>query len=98
MYAKFQNAAVFMDDTVAKQASVNKPKNPPQNAAPPCVTLWSDRPLTLSKGRVIGVRKTGQFVEVALVATSSTSVTWLPPEGVLTQAQIHRWLTSSSFR
>jgi hypothetical protein len=98
MYVKFHNAAVFVGDTPAKQASISKPKNTTQNATPPCVTLWSDRPFAVSKGRLVGVRKTGQSVEVALVATGSTSVTWLPPESVLTQTQIHRWLTNSSFR
>lgn len=98
MYVKFQNAAVFVDDTLAKQASVSKPKNLATSASPTCITLWSDRPLAVQKGRLVGVRKSGQSIEVALVATGSTSVTWLPPKSILTQKQIHRWLTNSSFR
>jgi hypothetical protein len=98
MYVKFQNAAVFVGGTIKKLALVSKPKNLAQSVEPPCITLWSDRPFAVHKGRLVGVRKTGQSVEVALVATGSTSVTWLPPESLLTQTQIHRWLTSSSFR
>ena len=96
MYIKFQNAAVFVGEALAKQASVSKHKNPAQNSTPPSITLWSDRPFSVSKGRLVGVRKPGQSVEVALVITGGTTVTWLPPEGLLTQAQINRWLTNSS--
>lgn len=111
MYVKFQNAAVFVEDRAANHFSAigaGDPTPPVQSCrtTPPSwnppnkearSTLWADRPFTVPRGRLIGVRKSGKLVEVALVVGSS-STTWVAADEVLSQAQINRWLASSSFR
>lgn len=98
MYVKFPRATVFVGDALAKQAPTSKPTRPSQNSAPPCITLWSSRPFSVALGRAVAVRKTGQSVEVGFVPVGSTSVAWLPADQILSQAQIARWLATSSFR
>ncbi len=98
MYVKFQRAAVFVGETLAKQAPASKPPQPYQIATLPSITLWSSRPYSVPQGRAVAVRKAGQSVEVGFVPVGSTSMVWLPQERVLSQAQISRWLAISSFR
>ena len=98
MYVKFQNAAVFVDDKLAQQTAINTNTRASQDIHPTCTTLWATKPLMVPKGRVVGVRKIGQSIQVGIVATGNTSVGWLPSASLLTQAQINRWMNSSSFR
>ena len=98
MYVKFQRATVFVGETLAKQTPASKLPQPHQIATLPSITLWASRPFSVSRGRAVAVRKTGQSVEVGFVSVGSTSMVWLPPERVLSQAQISRWLAISSFR
>ena len=97
MHVRHQNASVHVEDAPNQQPLISKTENRSHVASAPCTTLWSDRPLTVTKGRLIGVRKTGQNVEVALLATGTTSLIWQPANSLLTQSQINRWLSSSSF-
>jgi hypothetical protein len=98
MHIKFLNAAVHIDAAPNKQPTVGKCENRSQAASAPCMTLWSDRPFVVSRGRLIGVRKTALLIEVALIVDGTTSLTWLPANSLLTQSQINRWLSSCSFR
>ncbi len=103
MYVKFQNAAVFVEPQFTRPTPTNShpPRQLPIQATETkqiCLTLWSDRPFALACGRLVGVRKTGNQIEVALVATGTQSVAWMPADKLLSQTQINRWLASSSFR
>jgi hypothetical protein len=98
MYVRYQNALVHIEDAPIKQALITKSTNPHPTANAPRTTLWADRPFTVAKGRLLGVRKTGLLIEVALMASGSTSLAWQPANNLLTQSQINRWLNSCSFR
>ena len=97
MHARHQNASVHIEDAPNKQPRINKPEHLSQATSAPRATLWAARPFTVARGRLIGVRKTALLIEVALIANGTTSLTWLPANSVLTQSQINRWLSSSSF-
>jgi hypothetical protein len=98
MYVKFPRATVFVGDTLAKQAPPSKPSRSSQIPPPQCITLWASRPLSVPQGRAVAVRKTGSSVDLGLVPVGNTSVAWLPADQILSQAQIARWLATSSFR
>lgn len=98
MYLKFPNAAVYIVSASEKPNIASQQAKPSQIAGAPSITLWSDRPFTLSVGRLVGVRKTGASIELALMPTGKTSLVWLPADGLLTKAQVNRWLSTSSFR
>jgi hypothetical protein len=98
MYVRYQNALVHIEDATIKQALITKPTNPHPTATAPRTTLWADRPFTVARGRLLGVRKTGLLIEVALLASGSASLTWQPANSVITQSQINRWLNSCTFR
>jgi hypothetical protein len=97
MYVRHHNAAVHIEDTPNKQTLASEPANRYQTASAQSTILWSDRPFTVTRGRLIGVKRTGQNIEVALIANGTTSLTWLAANSLLTQSQINRWLSSSSF-
>ena len=97
MYVRHHNAAVHTEDTPNKQTLASEPANRNQTASAQSTILWSDRPFTVARGRLIGIKKTVQNIEVALIADGTTSLTWLPANSLLTQSQINRWLGSSTF-
>ena len=90
MHVRFQNASVHLEDAPIKQPLISKPENRPQTTSASCTTLWSDRPFVAARGRLIGLKKTGQNIEVALIANGTTSLTWLPANSLLSQSQINR--------
>lgn len=97
MYVKFQNAAVYVGEESTRQTPPCEPKTLPLYPTEPSKTLWANRPFNISRGRVVAVKKTGHSIQVGLVKSGHTSVVWVSPDEVLTQAQTHRWLSTSSF-
>lgn len=97
MYVKFQNAAVYVGEESTRQTPPCEPKTLPLYPTEPSKTLWANRPFNISRGRVVAVKKTGHSIQVGLVKSGNTSVVWVSPDEVLTQAQTHRWLSTSSF-
>lgn len=94
MHVRFQNAAVFVE-SAPNQAAHREPTPRPKL---PATTLWADRPFAIGQGKLVGVRRSGSVIEVALVASGEGRPKWLLADKVLNQTQVNRWLSSSSFR
>ena len=97
MYVRHQNAAVYVGEKSTRQTPPCEPKTLPLGPTEPSKTLWANRPINISRGRLVAVKKTGHSIQVGLVKSGNSPVVWLPPDEVLTQTQINRWLSTSAF-
>jgi hypothetical protein len=95
MYVRTPNAAIPVDTSNDNELTNQANLSPPFRSR---VTLWAERPLQVRAGRLLGVRLTGQRLQVALVANKTGVLTWVQPSSVLSDAQAETWVKSTRFK
>jgi hypothetical protein len=91
---------------VTRRTAVHKDLlDPQERRAPPLAarpatqwqTLWAEKPLDLPQGRVLGVRKRDEELQVAWVPKATLLMKWQPAAQVLTSRQVQAWLAGNEF-
>lgn len=59
--------------------------------------LWASPALPTRAGRLVGVRRNGQAVQVALIKHGEDRLRWVAAESVLTEFQAMAWVQTSQF-
>lgn len=96
MHVRFPRAAVDVAPPVSSHPGVNQNRSgtsKPRSAP----TLWATRPLTVSQGRLLGVRLRDGVVYVALASTERDGLRWIKATSILTEAQVAAWRRGSRF-
>jgi hypothetical protein len=90
MHVRFPRAAVAIESagSFATTAAANRA---------PIQVRWATRPLVVRAGRVVAVRQRDGVVQLGIVAKGATTLKWVDPSSVLSEAQIQMWERNSSF-
>jgi len=59
--------------------------------------LWASPALSIRAGRLVGVRRVGQVVQVALIKPGEDRLRWVAAESVLTEFQARAWVQTAQF-
>lgn len=65
--------------------------------APRPQVLWASPALPVRAGRLVGVRRVGQAVQVALIKPGEDRLRWVAAESVLTEFQARTWVQTAQF-
>jgi hypothetical protein len=94
MHIRTPRAAIAAESAPTAHTTSATPA--PRAQRPP--TLWASRPLHVRAGRLLGVRLSGDELEVGLVADGADAVRWVSAEKALTERQAEDWVRTAVFR